>query len=257
MKDFKRTEAGIDITRRHWLLVLGELATLAGFSGVAPDLAAALSGTEEQRLPPGLYYPSHDHLFHALGSRDSVHIPPGSETEYVRPGASVFRPQFFSDGEFKIIGRTIQILLGKVDPDSLVQAAQWLDLYLHSAPGVREAAVQLDALHRALAAAYYGENAVRELESVDLQEIVRSGLKALEHDSVERYGHEFLSVDEAQQEALISAIIVSTPNGPLRKFLDVVRTEAVRGYYTTAGGLKELDYKGNWYYGSCPGCKIQ
>ena len=257
MKDFKRTGAGNDLTRRQWLLVLGELAAVAGFSGVAPDLAAALSGAEEQRLPPGLYYPSHDHLFHVLGSHGRIDIPAGSETEYVQPGPSIFRPQFFSDKEFKIVGRTIQILLGKVDPDSLAQAAQWLDLYFHSALGIREAAVQLDALHRALAAAYYGENAVRELESVDLQEIVRSGVKALEDDSVERYGHEFLSLGEGQQEALISAITVSTPNSPLRKFLDLVRTEAVRGYYTTAAGLKELDYKGNWYYGSCPGCKTQ
>ena len=257
MKDFKRAETGNQLTRRQWLLVLGEMTTLAGFSGLAPDLAAALSGAEEQRLPPGLYYPSHDHLFHALGSRGSIDIPPGSQTEYVQPGASVFQPQFFSDREFKIIGRTIQILLGRVDPDSLAQAAQWLDLYLHSAPGVREATLQLDALHRVLAAAYYGETAVRELESVDLQEIVRSGLKALQNDSVTRYGHEFLSLDEGQQGALISAITVSTPNSPLRNFLDVVRTEAIRGYYTTAAGLKELDYKGNWYYGSCPGCKVQ
>jgi hypothetical protein len=256
VKDFKRAESGKGLTRRQWLLVLGGSATVVGLSGVVPELTAALSGAGEQPLPPGLYYPSYDHLFHALGGHGSLGIiPPGTETEYVRATASVFRPQFFSDQEFKTVARIIQILLGKVDANAIAQAVQWFDLYLHSALGVREAALELDVLHRALAVAYYGETTVRELETVDLQEIVRSGLKALQNDSVERYGRKFLLLDEKQQRDLISTITIASPNSSLQKFLDVVRTEAVRGYYTTAAGLKELDYKGNWYYGSCPGCK--
>lgn len=256
MKDLKLAEAGNDLTRRQWLLFLGGFATVAGFSGVVPELAAALSGAQGPTLPPGLYYPSHDHLFHALSGLGSVsHVPSNSETEYVSPTASIFRPEFFSDGELKIVARIIQILLGKVDATALEQVLQWLDLYLHSAPGVREAALQLDALHRTLAVAYYGETVVRELETFDLQEVVRSGLKALQNHTVEQNGREFLLWEEEQQRDLISTISIATPYNPLRKFLDVIRTEAVRGYYTTAAGLKELDYQGNWYYGSCPGCK--
>jgi hypothetical protein len=41
----------------------------------------------------------------------------------------------------------------------------------------------------------------------------------------------------------------------LRKFFETTRTEIARGYYTSAQGLKELDYKGNWYYAACPGCE--
>ena len=42
-----------------------------------------------------------------------------------------------------------------------------------------------------------------------------------------------------------------------RKFFEIARTEAVRGYYTTAAGLEELDYKGNAYYADSPGCEAK
>jgi hypothetical protein len=41
----------------------------------------------------------------------------------------------------------------------------------------------------------------------------------------------------------------------LRRFYDLVHREAIRGYYTTRVGLRELDYKGNAYYAECPGCE--
>ncbi|HXU18279.1 MAG TPA: hypothetical protein VN708_24440, partial [Terriglobales bacterium] len=69
MNEFQTTEAGSEVTRRQWLLILGELATIAGFSGVVPELTAALSVAEEQQttgLPPGLYHASQEHLSHAL-----------------------------------------------------------------------------------------------------------------------------------------------------------------------------------------------
>lgn len=46
----------------------------------------------------------------------------------------------------------------------------------------------------------------------------------------------------------------SKSESDLRKLYDLARTEAIRGYYTTAEGLKELDYRGNAYYGDSPGC---
>lgn len=257
MNEFKPTEVNDELTRRQWLLVLGRLAALAGFSGVVPELAAALPGAEgQQPLPPGLYYPSQDHLSHALGDLGSMHaIPPGSETEYVQPSSMPFPPQFFSEEEFKVVSRFIEILLGNVDAGALAQAAQWLDLYVYSAAGVREAALKLDPLHRALAVAYYGEAPVRELENADPQSVVRSGLAALEQLSREQYGRGFLALDDSQQTKLIKGISTEKPVSALRNFFDVVRTEAARGYYTSAEGLKELDYKGNWYYAACPGCE--
>jgi Gluconate 2-dehydrogenase subunit 3 len=259
MNDFQPIEIGDDLTRRHWLLILGRLATVAGFSGVVPELTAALSGAEGRKatpLPPGLYHPSQEHLSQALSDLGSMHnIPMGSETEYVQPNSLPFRPQFFSDEELKLVARVLEVLLGNVNAGALAQAAQWLDLYLHSAAGVRKAALNLDALHRALAVAYYGEAAVRDLETADPQDDVRSGLTALQQNSMERYGRGFLALDEEQQAELVLTISTASPDTPLRKFFEVMRADAVRGYYTTADGLKELGYKGNWYYASCPGCE--
>jgi len=255
----KPTTGNDEVTRRQWMLILGRLAAIAGFSGIAPDIAAALPGVEglgNRALPPGLYYPSPDHLSHALGDLDSTHtIPPDSQTEFVKPSSRPFRPQFFSDEEFKTVTRVIEILLGKVGPGALLQVIQWLDLYLYSAAGVREAALNLDPLHRALAVAYYSESAVRELETADPQTQVRSGLSALQKLSMEQFGHRFLALDESEQIKLITMISSAKPESPLRKLFELVRTEAVRGYYTSAEGLKELDYKGNWYYAVCPACE--
>jgi hypothetical protein len=257
VSEFEATEVSDELTRRQWLLILGRLAAVAGFSGVVPELAAALPGAKgKQSLPPGLYYASQEHLSHALGDLGSMHeIPSGSETEYVQPSSGPFHPKFFSDEEFRAVTRVVEILLGKVDSGALAQAVQWLDLYLYSAVGVREAALQLDPLHRALAVAYYGEAPVRELETADPQSVVRSGLAALEQLSHDEYKRGFLALDEAQQAKVVASISTDKRDSPVRKFLDVARTEAARGYYSTAEGLKELDYKGNWYYAACPGCE--
>ena len=258
MNDLHSTENGDELTRRQWLLILGG-ATLAGFSGAVPESATALFGTEGHqaaRLPPGLYYPSNEHLFHALRGLGNMHaIAPGSETEYVESNSSAFRQQFLSDEELKLSTRLFEILLGKVDASALSRAVQWLDLYLYSAGGVRQAAQTLDPLHRALAVAYNGETAIRELETADPEEVVRSGLREVQQHSIERFGREFLTLDEEQQVKLIATIGAGTPDSPLRKLFEAMRTEAIRGYYTTAGGLKELDYRGNWYYAECPRCE--
>lgn len=259
MSERKPPDTNDELTRREWLLILGKIAAVSGFSGVVPELAAALPGAEGQQttaLPPGLYYPSQEHLSHALGDLGSIHtIPAGTGTDYVKQGSSSFYPQFFSDEEFKIVTRAVEILLGKVDSGALLQTVQWLDLYLHSAAGVREAALNLDPLHRALAIAYYGQTAVRELETADPQAVIRSGIATLQQLSVEQYGQKFLAATASQQFELVSAISRAQPESLLGKFFGTTRTEAVRGYYTSVEGFKELDYKGNWYYGVCPGCE--
>jgi len=252
-------EVGEEFTRREWLLILGRLTAIAGFSGVVPQLAIASAGTRATRniaLPPGLYYPSTDHLSHALGDLGSMHtIPRNSETEYVKPASGVFRPQFFSDEEFEIVTRVTQILLGNVEGGALAQSAQWIDLYLHSASSVREAALKLDPLHRALAVAYYGQSAVRELETSAPETVVRLGIAALQELSKQQYEQGFLGIDRSQQNKLVSMMSAAQPDSPLRKLFEITRSEAVRGYYTTSEGLKDLDYKGNWYYAVCPGCE--
>ena len=254
----KPTDVPDEFTRRQWLLKLGQVAAVAGFSGVVPELATVLANAEGQQmtgLPPGLYYPSAEHLGHALGHIGSIRaVPRGSETDYVQLASSPFHPRFFSDQEFQIVKRVVEILLGKVDAVALSQTVQWLDLQFYSLAGVREAALHLDPLHRGLAVAYYGEGAVREMETADPQTIVRSGIAALQQLSNEQYGQGFERISEPQQSRLITTVSAAEQDTPVRKFFEAVRSEAIRGYYTSADGLRELDYKGNWYYAVCPGC---
>jgi Gluconate 2-dehydrogenase subunit 3 len=246
-----------DLTRRQWILRLGEFVALAGVSGVVPEFAASLAGQQpaSTALPPGLYVPSQDHLVHALSSgRANWTPPPGSETDYASLGSVSYQPQFFSAEEFPVATRLLEILLGKVDPSALSQAAQWFDLYLHSASGVRTAAQNLDPMHRVLAAEFFGEDAVRALETEDPQIVAHSGLHALQQLSTQTFGRDFVQLTDEQQVELITTAGTSKSESDLRKLYDLARTEAIRGYYTTAEGLKELDYRGNAYYGESPGC---
>lgn len=243
-----------ELNRRQWILRLGELVALAGVSGVLPEVAvfAQERGIDITGLPPGLYEASQDHLVHALSSGGKKWSPPpGSETEYARRASTPYEPQFFPREEFKVITRMIEIALGKVGPESIADAAGWFDRYLYSAPAVRNAARQLDPLHRVLAVDYYGEDSVRELESFHPDATARVGLRALSDLSSRLYGRDFLELTEAEQVDLLKTSAKAEAGTEDRKFFELMRTQAIRGYYTSAQGLKELDYKGNAYYTEC------
>jgi len=260
-KDERIPNSANDLTRRQWILRLGEFVALAGVSGLVPEVAASLAAQQAGQassfaLPPGLYEPSQDHLVHALssGGRDWA-PPPGSETEYALPGSAPYEPLFFPPEEFKVVTRMIEVLLGKVEPVAVPQAAQWFDLWLHAAPGVRAAAQQLDPRHRALTVAFYGENAVRELETAHPDAVALVGIRALSDLSSKLYGRDFLHLTDAEQTELVTTASKAEVGTPVRKFFELTRAEAIRGYYTSAEGLKELDYRGNAYYGDSPGCE--
>jgi len=252
-----------DLSRRQWLLRLGEMVVLAGVSGLVPESAAALlagqnTSQSATALPPGLYDASNEHLVHALSSGGKKWSPPpGSETDYVLPDSSPFQPKFFSVEEFRIVTRFVEILLGNADTTALSQATQWFDQWLYSAAGVRAAAQHLDPLHRLLAVAVNGEESVRDLETADPQSAARAGLAALHNLSLQAHGQEFLQLTVSQQIDLVSSSGAGQLGNPLRKFFEITRTQAVHGYYTSAAGLKELDYKGNTYYADSPGCEVK
>jgi hypothetical protein len=175
-----------DLTRRQWILRLGEFVALAGVSGLAPEVAAVFAAqlaeqSKLKALPPGLYEPSQDHLVHVLSSSGKKWTPPaGAETEFALPTAVADQPQFFEADDFKAVTRIIEVLLGKVDSAASLEAARWFDLLMTAS-----------------------------------------------------------KADAGTEE---------------RKFFELIRREAIRGYFTSAEGLKELDYRGNAYYGECPGC---
>lgn len=246
------------LTRREWLLRLGEITALAGVAGLVPEMATTLAGAEQQTaaaLPPGLYAPSPQHLIHALSGQGVGAIPPGSETDYVQPRQGPFHPQFFSSGEFPVVTRLVEILLGKADSGAVAETAEWIDLYVYRAAGAREAARRLDPLHRALAVAYYGEASVVELETSDPQSAAREGMAALEERCRTRLARAFLELPAAGQADLVRELSQVPQESPLRRFYDLLRRETIRGYYTSRWGLKELDYKGNAYHVQCPGCE--
>jgi hypothetical protein len=254
--DKKPAECARDeLTRREWLLRLGEITALAGVAGMVPQLATTLAGAEAE-LPPGLYEPTPRHLMHALSAQGSPAIPPGSETDYVQPRQGPYRPKFFSPDEFQVVTRLVEILLGKADPGALAETAEWVDLRFQTSAAVREAARRLDPLHRALAVAYFGEAGVAELETSDPQAIARAGLAALDKRAQE-LGQPFLELSASQRVELVREMSQEPPETSPRRFYDLLRREAIHGYYTARAGLKELDYKGNAYYSQCPGCETK
>ena len=262
-----------DLTRRQWLLRLGETAVLIGFSGAVGELetnaAVALldSTAAAQALPPGLYLPSNDHLTHALMNDDPFHpVPPGSETDYVRPRTGPFVPQFFSADQFAAARRLVELFLGE-SPKSAPEAqgasiagevAEWIDLMVFNAEPVREAVRRLAPEFRVLADRYHGPEAMRELETADPQKVWREGLEWFAQESEKRFGKSFRSLAETEQLELLKAASDGRPGqtteNPGTRLFSLLKIQTLHGFYTSRPGLQELDYKGNTYHAECPGC---
>ena len=262
-------------TRRDWLLSLGSAIVLAGTSSANADTpqAAAPAQSASSPLPPGLYVPSPDHLAHALTSDEPfLLVPPGAETEYVQPRSGPFVPRAFARGEFAVVRRLVEIILGeglKDPPEKAASApvtiydevAEWIDFIVASAPAVRRAAKNLSADQRALAVAYFGsEHPVRELETLEPERVCREGLAWLGEESQRRYGKDFLAAEPPAQIELLQAISDARPDKISAKagtrLFDFLKAETIRGFYTSRLGLKELAYKGNAFYSESPGCTL-
>jgi hypothetical protein len=261
------------LTRREWLLSLGSAVMLAGFSG-APGEAAAAQGAAigPSPLPPGLFLPSLDHLTHALTSDEPFHpIPPGAETEYVRPRSGPFAPQALAREELVVIRRVVEIILGedlKNSEDAPVpgapasiydEIAEWIDRVVASGPSVRALALNLPADQRVLAVAYFdSEEPVRALETFEPERVCRDGLAWLGEESRRRFAKNFLDVAPAEQVELVGSTSDARADKPVTnsgtRFYDFIKAETIRGFYTSRLGLKELDYKGNSFYAESPGC---
>ena len=259
MKSQNASDLISEVTRREWLLRLGETVALAGVSGLVPETSLRLFGSEKEAtaaLPPGLYEASSDHLVHALSSRKEFVPPVGTETDYVQPGAP-YALQFFSPEEFLTIKKFVSVLLGDIGETALTETSQWADLWFHSAQAVRDAARNLDPSHRALAIPYFGEASVQEVENSNPAADVRKGLAALQKLCMDEHQRAFADLEITKQQEIARRSSNAAIETPLRNFYDLLRHEAIRGYYTSAEGLKELDYKGNAYYPYCPGCQTE
>lgn len=216
------------MNRRDWMI------TAIAAIGLPAEASSATAP-----LPLGLYLPSTDHLSHALMNGGQF-----------QAGA----PQFFSAFEFAVIRRIAGLILGEGAPgDASEDAAAWIDLRVWYSAPEREASLHLDPLHHALAVGYYGAASVREAESYDPQKISGEGLAWLAEKG------NFLSLDTAGQIAILDSISDARSDKYIEnagtRFFGFIKSEVIKGFYTSRTGLKELDFKGNGFYASSPGCK--
>lgn len=272
-KQIDERTRNVGVTRREWLASLGTAVVLSRFRGAAA-LAQHQSNSAGGLLPPGLYQPSIDHLSHVLGTKEGFFpIPPGSETEYVRSRSGPFVPQAFGQEEFAVVRRLVEIILGedlKNSPDKPVvgapagiydEVAEWIDLVVALAPRTRALALNLPADQRALAVAFFGgEEPVRYLESFEPERVCREGLAWLGQESQRRFAKRFIDLDPSGQVELVQVISDARPDKSVThagtRLFDFLKEESVRGFYTSRAGLKELDYKGDSFYGESPGCGL-
>src|SRR5690242_2924768 len=149
------------LTRRGWILRLGGAAVLQGTS------AADLGAVERPPLPPGLYKPSLQHLAHSLKANTEPALEPLS-------------PRNFGPEDFALVRTLVARTLGE-EPSAptVLEIAVWIDRIVERSEEVRTAARALSPAHRRLAVDYYGEDAVRELETESPEAICRDGFAAL------------------------------------------------------------------------------
>ena len=262
------------LSRRDWLLNFGSAVILSGFAGM-PGESQQTEHTAAAALPPGLYTPSIEHVTHVLNHDGPFFpVPPGAETEFIQPRSGPFLPQAFSSEEFAVVRRLVELILGEnlkaplaqpaaETPEKLYdEVAEWIDLVVASGPGVRAAARNLTPEQRALAVAYFSsEEPVRELETYEPETICKEGLAWLQQESERRSFANFVTAPPAIQSDLLSSISDNrsdraAANAGTRLF-DFLKAEAVRGFYTSRFGLRELNYTGNSFYGQSPGCEHQ
>jgi len=225
------------MNRRDWMIAA--IATVS-LPGTDPG-EAALFFTDTPHLPPGLYLPSTAHLGHAL---TQVEPPPGGP----------FHAEAFSPPEFAVIRRITELILGEGPHTTASEdAARWVDLRVAHSGAVHDAALHLDPLHRAVAIGYYGQASVQQVESYEPKRICEEGLAWLAQKG------NFLSASTDEQIAILDSISDARTNKQEEnagtRFFTFVKSEVIRGFYTSRAGLKELDFKGNGFYASSPGCK--
>ncbi len=244
-----------DGTRRDWIVTISQAAVGLGIAG-------SIQGNtgETAAFPPGVYRPSTDHLSHALMNAEQFHpIPPGCPTDYVRPSHGPFEPLFFSGSEFPVIHRLIQLLLGDTSESAVSQeVAEWIDLRVSSAEGVRKAASSLNPLYRNLALAFYGSARVQQVESWHPDNTCREGLAWIDEAAQTQHSNKFLAIQTEQQIELLDTVsdrrADKQTENPGTRLFDFLKAETIRGFYTSRAGLKELDFRGNAFYARSPGC---
>jgi hypothetical protein len=93
---------------------------------------------------------------------------------------------------------------------------------------------------------------VHQIESYEPQRICSEGLAWLAEKG------DFISAGTDKQIAILDSISdarTDKQENAGTRFFAFMKSEVIRGFYTSRAGLKELDYKGNGFYAASPGCK--
>ena len=134
-----------------------------------------------------------------------------------------YQPSYFTPSEY----RAIDVLTGLIIPKD-------------ESPGAQEAGVSefIDFM------AAHGEKAI--------QQPMRDGLRWLDSTAKNKYGGNFNNLTVDQQTEILKRIATRDQDG--HQFFRLIRQYTVMGYYTSASGLKELDYPGLRFYSESPEC---
>ena len=138
-----------------------------------------------------------------------------------------YKPAYFSPVEY----RTIDILTGLIIPKD-------------ETPGAQEAGVSefIDFM------AAHGEK--------EIQQPMRDGLRWLDSTAQKDHGASFAQLTSGQQIEILkraSGRDASTAREG-KAFFRLIRRYTVMGYYTSAVGMKELDFPGLRFYSESPAC---
>jgi gluconate 2-dehydrogenase gamma chain len=152
-----------------------------------------------------------------------------------------FQPAYFSASEF----RTIDVLTGLIIPkDESPGPKDESPGPKDESPGAQEAGVSefIDFM------AAHGEK--------EIQQPLRAGLQWLDSTAKKNYGANFAQLSPGRQTEILERI--SAPNsagdGEGQVFFRLIRRYTVMGYYTSAIGMKELDFPGLRLYSESPAC---
>jgi hypothetical protein len=88
----------------------------------------------------------------------------------------------------------------------------------------------------------------------DLQEKFKQGFAYLDEQAHTINGSSFAALTEPQQMAMLQALSTD-PDTAKSGFFKTIKDLTIDGYYSSEDGLvKELDFKGNTFRASFPGC---
>jgi gluconate 2-dehydrogenase gamma chain len=81
---------------------------------------------------------------------------------------------------------------------------------------------------------------------------MRDGLQWLDSAASKDYGASFIKLSPDQQTEILTR--AAERNGDRHAFFRLIRRYTVMGYYTSAIGMKEVDYPGLKFYSESPAC---